>query len=173
MWGDSCARGTEKMALKALNSGQNGRTDKNCILRLSGWKDQRSCEYAGTEATVCLPPFPFLHSTFMAKMCYYLSCELRISQLLDLYIDSFLLVYRLTWWLRRWSVYLQCGIPGFNPWVGKISWRRKWQPAPVFLPGKSHGWRSLVGYSPWGHKVGHNWATSLTYFYIDSCLLHQ
>ena len=41
---------------------------------------------------------------------------------------------------------------GFNPWVGKIPWRRKWQPAPVFLPGKSHGQRSLVGYSPWGCK---------------------
>ena len=34
----------------------------------------------------------------------------------------------------------------------KISWRRKWQPTPVFLPGKSHGWRNLVGYSPWGRK---------------------
>ena len=43
--------------------------------------------------------------------------------------------------------------PGFNPWVGKISQRRKWLPTPVFLPGKSHGQRSLVGYSPWGHKV--------------------
>ena len=41
---------------------------------------------------------------------------------------------------------------GFNPWVGKISWRRKWQPTLVFLHGKSHGWRSLVGYSPWGCK---------------------
>ncbi|CAI9169407.1 unnamed protein product [Rangifer tarandus platyrhynchus] len=40
--------------------------------------------------------------------------------------------------------------PGFDPWVGKFPWRRKWQPAPVFLPGKSHGQRSLVGYSPWG-----------------------
>ena len=49
-------------------------------------------------------------------------------------------------------VYLQCGRPGFNPWVGKISWRRKWQPSPVFSTGKSHGWRSLVGYSPWGRK---------------------
>ena len=37
---------------------------------------------------------------------------------------------------------------GFSPWVGKIPWRRKWQPSPVFLPGKSHGQRSLVGYSP-------------------------
>ena len=40
----------------------------------------------------------------------------------------------------------------FDPWVGKIPWRRKWQPTPVFLPGKSHGQRSLVGYSPQGHK---------------------
>ena len=41
---------------------------------------------------------------------------------------------------------------GFNPWVGKIPWRRKWKPTPVFLPGKSHGQKSLAGYSPWGHK---------------------
>ena len=33
-----------------------------------------------------------------------------------------------------------------------IPWRRKWQPTPVFLPGESHGWRSLVGYNPCGHK---------------------
>ena len=35
--------------------------------------------------------------------------------------------------------------------VGKILWRRAWQPTPVFLPGESHGQRSLAGYSPWGH----------------------
>ena len=40
----------------------------------------------------------------------------------------------------------------FNPWVGKIPWRRKWQPTPIFLPGEFHGQRSMVGYSPWGHK---------------------
>ena len=40
----------------------------------------------------------------------------------------------------------------FNPWVGKIPRRGKWQPTTVFLAGKSHGQRSLVGYSPWGHK---------------------
>ena len=44
------------------------------------------------------------------------------------------------------------GDPVFNPWVGKIPWRRKWQPTPVLLPGKSHGQRTLVGYSPWGRK---------------------
>ena len=42
--------------------------------------------------------------------------------------------------------------PGFSPWVGKIPWTRAWQPTPVFLPGESHGQRSLAGYSPWGHK---------------------
>ena len=41
---------------------------------------------------------------------------------------------------------------GFNPWVGKISWRRAWQPTPEFLPGKFRGQRSLVGYSPLGCK---------------------
>ena len=41
---------------------------------------------------------------------------------------------------------------GFDPWVGKIPWRRKWQPTAVFLPGESHGQGSLVGYSPWDHK---------------------
>ena len=47
---------------------------------------------------------------------------------------------------------LKCLPPRFNPWVEKIPWRRKWQPTPVFLPGEPHGWRSLVGYSPWGCK---------------------
>ena len=40
----------------------------------------------------------------------------------------------------------------FNSWVRKIPWRRKWQPTPIFLSGKSYGQRSLAGYSPWGHK---------------------
>ena len=41
---------------------------------------------------------------------------------------------------------------GLIPWAGKICWRRARQPTPVFLPGESHGQRSLAGYSPWGHK---------------------
>ena len=41
---------------------------------------------------------------------------------------------------------------GFDPWFRKIPWNRNWQPTPVFLPGKFHGQRSLVGYSPRGHK---------------------
>ena len=49
-------------------------------------------------------------------------------------------------------VCLQCGRPGFDPWVGKIPWRRKWQSTSGLLLRKSHGQRSLVGYSPWGCK---------------------
>ena len=40
----------------------------------------------------------------------------------------------------------------FDPWVGKIPWKRALQPTPVFLPGESHGQRSLMGYNSWGHK---------------------
>ena len=47
---------------------------------------------------------------------------------------------------------LQFRRPGFNPWVGKIPWRREWQPTPVFLPEEFHGQRCLVGYSPWGYR---------------------
>ena len=48
----------------------------------------------------------------------------------------------------------------FNPWVGKTPWRRKWQPTPVSLPGKSYGQSNLAGYRPWGSKkVLHNLAT--------------
>ena len=49
--------------------------------------------------------------------------------------------------------HLQSRRPGFNPWVRKIPWRKEWQPTPVFLPGKFHGQRSLVGYSTGGCKA--------------------
>ena len=52
-------------------------------------------------------------------------------------------------WYR---IYLQCSRSGFDPWVRKIPWRRKWQSTPVFLPGKSHGQRRLAGYSSQGRK---------------------
>ena len=46
----------------------------------------------------------------------------------------------------------QCKRLQFNPWVRNFPQRRKWQPTPVFLPGKSYGQRSLAGYSPWGRR---------------------
>ena len=61
----------------------------------------------------------------------------------------------LSWWLSGKDSscqYRSCRTCRFDPWVGKTLWRRKWQPTPVFLPGKSHGQRSLAGYCPWGCK---------------------
>ena len=79
------------------------------------------------------------------------------------------------------SIMYRMGLPGgsvvknlpanaggrFKPGVGKIPWRRKWQPTPVFLPhsnsGKSHGQRSVRDYGPWGHeRVRHNRVTEHT-----------
>ena len=48
---------------------------------------------------------------------------------------------------------------GLNPWVGKIPCSRKWCSTPLFLPRKFHGQRNLMGYSPWGRRVGLNWVT--------------
>ena len=55
-------------------------------------------------------------------------------------------------WLGGKESTCQCRRHRFDPWVWKIPWRRKWEPTPVFLSGKSHGQRRLVGYSPCGRK---------------------
>ena len=65
---------------------------------------------------------------------------------------------------------------GFDPWIRKIPWRRAWQLTSVFLPGNPYGQKSLVGYSPWGQRVGHDWShltcstpitLSLTEFFLQ------
>ena len=56
-------------------------------------------------------------------------------------------VYRLPWWLSSKESACQCRNFGFDPWFRKISRRRKWQPTPLFLPGKFHGQRIMLGYT--------------------------
>ena len=74
-------------------------------------------------------------------------------------------------WFHSFSVYhllycRQCRRCGFNRWFGKIPWRRKWQPTPVFLPGESHGLRSLAGYSPCSsRRVRQDLVTKSTHTY--------
>ena len=83
---------------------------------------------------------------------------------------SFSLKHYLATFLVSSLLFLVCGLPGdvsgkesscqcsrlrrhkFDAWVGKICWRKKWQPTAAFLPGKSHGQRNLTGYSPWVAK---------------------
>jgi len=83
-------------------------------------------------------------------------------------------------WLPRWlsgkesaCQCSRCKRCRFYPWVRKIPWRKKPQPTSVFLLGKSHGQRSLVGYSPPGRGVRHNWADYyfLMCFYLLVILL--
>ena len=57
-----------------------------------------------------------------------------------------------SWWLSSKGPICRCRRGRFDPSIGKIPWRRKWQPTPVFLPGKPHGQRGLAGYSPRGCK---------------------
>ena len=81
---------------------------------------------------------------------------------------------RLPWWLRWRRICLYCGRHRFYPWVGKIPWRRTWQPTPIFLPRESFGQRSRVGYSPWGTKSW-TWLKQLSTAHIkkNTCHLEQ
>ena len=104
----------------------------------------RICLWGKTVLIAIWSKFLCNHSWLIQKDClswYYIS--LSISSL------------GFPMWLSGKEPTCQCGRQRsrvFGPWVRKISWRRKWQPTPVFLPGESHGQRSLVGYSPRGHK---------------------
>ena len=76
------------------------------------------------------------------------------------FINLCILRTGLPWWPGGEESACQCKRCRFDPWLRKSPWRRKWQPTPVFLPGKSYGQRILESYSPWGCKrVGHNLAT--------------
>ena len=72
--------------------------------------------------------------------------QLKVGKYRVLWLPRWLSGKRCAHWCRRCKR-CQC-----NPWVRKLPWRRKWQPTPVFFLGKFHEQRSLVGYSPWGHK---------------------
>ena len=86
------------------------------------------------------------------KFVYYSRSSYRITFLVNAAIISSLVqsivqIYRIPgdpWWLNGKESTYQCRRHGFDPWVGKIPWRRRWQPTPVFLPGKSYGQRSLA-----------------------------
>ena len=66
--------------------------------------------------------------------------------------------------------YRKCRRCRFDPWIGKIPWERKWQPTPVFLPGKPQGQRSLVGYSPWDFRVQHDGVTTCAILELNTNL---
>ena len=82
-------------------------------------------------------------SVFAGHLCVF-TCFLVLT--------CFMVLMGLPWWLSDKESACQCRGREFDPWVGKIPWRKKWQPIPIFLPGVHHGQRSVVGYSPWVTK---------------------
>ena len=83
-------------------------------------------------------------------MVYHFNAEWLPSP--DHLQNMYLCMYMgLPWWISGKESACQCRRCEFNPWFGKIFWRRKWQSTPIFLPRESHGQRSLVSYSPLGH----------------------
>ena len=99
--------------------------------------------YSHTEKAIyySLPPLLFWDCLLNTNYCIKKSWPLN-------WICSYCkrLPFVTLWWLSLCRICLQCRRLSFSPWTGEIPWRRKWQPNPVFLPGKSHGQRSLGGY---------------------------
>ena len=112
------------------------------------------CFLLCTKPSLPLNPCPSSHSKLDSKCISsrsYSSTHISQSALWStIYVG--ILLCGLPCWLSSKESACQCRRRGFNPSVRKIPWRRKWKPTLVFLPGKSHGQRSLAGYSPQGHK---------------------
>ena len=124
-----------------------------------------------------------LGASYSHEACYplVLICTFpETSTYIMIKIRTLILIWHcpLSWTsqVAQWSrMHLPCRKPKrrrFNPWVGKIHWRRTWQSTSIFLPGESHGQRSLAGYSPWGH-MGTRLKWLSTPFITDSSRVSQ
>ena len=140
------------MGLPPLASFNTNDSQRPQFLRPSLWEGRVSaCEFRGDTNTVHNTiHLPWFMQEWMIEVGKHLEC---IS-------NGFKPEYGFPWWLSGKEYAFQCKRCRFNPWVGKMPWRGKWQPTPVFLPGQSHRLRSLAGYSPWCRKrVRHDWAS--------------
>ena len=105
------------------------------------WEALISCSYYGYLNYFFTNCPKKQHIYFLRNICF----QKKILLIYNLFLGASLVAQMV-------KVCLQCRWHRFNPWVRKIPWRKKWQHTPVLLPGKFHGLRSLVVYSPWGHK---------------------
>ena len=95
--------------------------------------------------------------------------EVQVDSLVPQYGFSWL--HGLPWWLKQLTICPQCRTPGFDPWVGKIPWRRERLPAPVFWPGESP-WTEKPGrMQSMGCRVGQDWATKHSTAHCNSWAL--
>ena len=115
------------------------------------WWFQNACGDLASKFKLDLSFVRFKKYIGDCKFVFQPMCSLWYKGRLEL-LGSGELVHGLPWWLSSRESTSQCRRHGFDPWVGMIPWRRAWPPTPVSLPGEAHGQRSLVGYSPCGHK---------------------
>ena len=119
-----------------------------CLQYSLGWKTKRY---------IIISIFHFTRENYFAlfgmqSLCFGMWWELKVKCnktlkfKLVIKTSLFLPVYTSSLGLTSKESACQCKRHVFDPWVGKIPWRRKWQPTPIFLPGKSHAHRSLTGY---------------------------
>ena len=129
-------------------------------------EEERACfsrqSHSWDKLPGCLPgPVGNLFSLFTKQLqssSVLALCRGPISNASPLKTWGFITISQM---VQRKRICQQCKRPGFDPWVGKIPWRREWQPTPVSLPGEFHRQRSLMGYSPWVLKESrHEWATN-------------
>ena len=119
-------------------------------------------------------PVKLLSCILSQHVMYAPSIELKkfdCHSLLTFFIIGLLMLKRAIlgcWWASLVARRLKRLLAVKETWVRSLGredpWRRKWQPTPVFLPEESHGWRSLVGYSPRGRRVRHDWLNFLSFF---------
>ena len=121
------------------------------------WVSESPAHWPTLGSSVCLcpslfPPSPwsaFCHSRLACIFCKWI---LTACACLLFFFFKHSLFWGFPGSLVSKESICSAGDPSSIPGFGKIPWRRKWKPTPVFLPGESHGQRCLVGYSPWGHK---------------------
>ena len=129
-----------------------------CHFLLQCMKVKRESEVSQSCLTLsdpmdCSLPGSSVHGIFQARVLEWVAISFSY-----IYLHTYYMVLNIVGLLRWFSgkempVIATRGRRGrYNLWVGKILWRRKWQPTPAFLPGESYGQRSLVGYNPQGHK---------------------
>ena len=125
-------------------SATHSRNDLNT--KPSSWSIFRKTQHA----TVALVPASVPFSKDLMR--WFSKLYLKIAMLSSIYLYKSSIEPPCSSHHKKKKIRLQCRRPGFAFWFGMIPWRREWQPIPVFLPGKSHGQRSLAGYSPWVSK---------------------
>ena len=140
------------MALRLQSTGPMGLVAPQHVE--SSWTRDRTC-------VTCIGRWVLIYWTIRETLVYFLCLgnSFLPQGYKDILLSCFIFFFRHLGFPGgsdgKVSVCLQCRRLGFDPWVGTIPWRRKWQPTPVLLPGKFHGQRSLAGSSPWGRKESH------------------